>query len=103
MRTRSPNCEFISAKPQKLYVANVVAMLGSMGGQFQEVGGWVERLLQDGWTGIRTAKVSRKAAVVRCLLGRNKQENSRRLWSWWASSTWGSLDSSYALFLKLSR
>jgi len=70
-----------SAEPQKLYAANVVATLGSKGGQFQEAGGWVERLLPDGWTGIRTAKVSRKAGVVRCFLGRNKQENSRRLWS----------------------
>lgn len=75
-----------SAKPQKLYAANVAATLGSTGGQFQEVGGWVERLLRGGGTGIRTAKASRKAAVVRRSLGRNKQENSRRLWSWWASS-----------------
>ena len=66
-----------SAEPQKLYTANVVATLGSTGGQFQEVGSWVEQLLWDIWT----AKVSRKAAVVRCFLDWNKQKNSQRLWS----------------------
>lgn len=75
-----------SAEPQKLYMANVVVTLGSTGGQFQEAGGSIERPLQDGWTGIWTAKVPRKAAVVRCFLGQNKQENSRRLWSWRVSS-----------------